>query len=277
MEVFSLILTVITNGTLFASLQSCLFSGFSNSILFLFFTYLNSSPNPVLCLSQSPEMPSNVILCRIHEVWQSEDYIPPSAHSSPFDELSVEVYINFLSISSSSSTRRDQAMVPTVYKSFRQKLEHLVKDPTSWSTISSMLSQVNVPYNVQPLMIGRISEAARSIASSASGNLNLRTLPAVVSIHVTVPVDEEPEFSTKEESNRPCIKELEKVRVGKDCVDNYRCVICLEEIPVGSEAISMPCLHFYHENCIVNWLQRSSLCPLCRFQIPLGLSASEEY
>lgn len=63
------------------------------------------------------------------------------------------------------------------------------------------------------------------------------------------------------------IQALEKVKVGGGSEE--KCVICLDRIMVGSEAVRMPCLHNYHEECIVNWLQRSNLCPLCRFPMPM--------
>lgn len=30
----------------------------------------------------------------------------------------------------------------------------------------------------------------------------------------------------------------------------------------------LPCLHLYHGGCIVQWLESSHLCPLCRYQMP---------
>ncbi|PKI63227.1 uncharacterized protein LOC116213586 [Punica granatum] len=234
-------------------------------------------------------MSSHTILSHICEAWQPENYVPQSTPSSPFDEFLIELYVNFMYVPSPSSMagqgrgeepmqENDSILSPTVYKSFRHRREHLIKDSTSWSMISNMLSQVSVPYHVQPFMIGKISEAACSIAS-ASENLSLRMLPMVVSILVVVPVDEESELCTEKESDWSCIEGLEKVRVEKDCIgnssDNYQCVICLEEIPVGSEAVSMPCSHYYHGDCIANWLHRSSLCPLCRFQMPLSRSEQE--
>lgn len=44
------------------------------------------------------------------------------------------------------------------------------------------------------------------------------------------------------------------------------CSICLVELLGGSKAIQLPspCLHVYHEDCILKWLDISSTCPLCR-------------
>ncbi|CAK7354908.1 unnamed protein product [Dovyalis caffra] len=46
------------------------------------------------------------------------------------------------------------------------------------------------------------------------------------------------------------------------------CTVCMEDIEAGSEAIRMPCSHVYHSECIVQWLQTSHLCPLCRYHMP---------
>ncbi|CAK7354910.1 unnamed protein product [Dovyalis caffra] len=46
------------------------------------------------------------------------------------------------------------------------------------------------------------------------------------------------------------------------------CTVCMEEIKAGSEEIRMPCSHVYHSDCIVQWLQTSRLCPLCRYRMP---------
>ncbi|XP_021299868.1 E3 ubiquitin-protein ligase rnf8-B-like [Herrania umbratica] len=46
------------------------------------------------------------------------------------------------------------------------------------------------------------------------------------------------------------------------------CVICLEELKVGSEASQMPCSHTFHSDCIEKWLKQSHYCPVCRFEMP---------
>ncbi|EYU40215.1 hypothetical protein MIMGU_mgv11b017345mg [Erythranthe guttata] len=64
---------------------------------------------------------------------------------------------------------------------------------------------------------------------------------------------------------------LKKVAV--DCDQKTSCSICLEDLSPGGdndfeEALSMPCLHVYHDYCIKKWLSTSHYCPLCRFEMP---------
>ena len=65
------------------------------------------------------------------------------------------------------------------------------------------------------------------------------------------------------------IERLEKVLI-KD--DQIVCSICFENVHVGLEATKLPCTHTYHEKCIVQWLQTSKFCPMCRFEIVLKKS-----
>ncbi|XP_050222784.1 probable E3 ubiquitin-protein ligase RHC2A [Mercurialis annua] len=64
------------------------------------------------------------------------------------------------------------------------------------------------------------------------------------------------------------IQELEKLAVHNP---EYSCRICLDEIEMGNEAIRMPCSHCYHHDCIVQWLQISHSCPICRYEMPAEL------
>ena len=65
------------------------------------------------------------------------------------------------------------------------------------------------------------------------------------------------------------IEDLERVKI-ETPMEVKVCSICLDAITIGMEAIRMPqpCSHLYHQNCIVDWLNRSNTCPLCRFQMP---------
>jgi len=41
------------------------------------------------------------------------------------------------------------------------------------------------------------------------------------------------------------------------------CTICLEEFYKGDEIKTIPCMHFYHSECIDEWFKRSKSCPIC--------------
>lgn len=61
------------------------------------------------------------------------------------------------------------------------------------------------------------------------------------------------------------------------------CVICLEDVVVGSRVRSLPCSHVYHAQCIRVWLRRKNACPCCCVKVikrrkkrarPLGETAT---
>ncbi|KAK2664004.1 hypothetical protein Ddye_002578 [Dipteronia dyeriana] len=135
----------------------------------------------------------------------------------------------------------------------------------SWSVvISGKLSELHLPYDSHMSLIMTITNCARSIINEdRNNNNNCHVIPMVVMI-----TDAAAAAVTSSESCCCSIQAaLEKTRV-EDC--SRQCVICLEEISVGSEATRMPCSHVYHQDCIVTWLKQSNLCPLCRFQIPVN-------
>ncbi|KAG2376258.1 uncharacterized protein HKW66_Vig0155880 [Vigna angularis] len=42
------------------------------------------------------------------------------------------------------------------------------------------------------------------------------------------------------------------------------CCICLDEFDLNVECYTLPCRHFFHQNCITRWLQTHQTCPMCR-------------
>ncbi|XP_054816955.1 uncharacterized protein LOC129316561 [Prosopis cineraria] len=74
-------------------------------------------------------------------------------------------------------------------------------------------------------------------------------------------------------ASKSSIECLEKVRIDEEInerLSNNNCLICLEGFEVDEEAVRIACSHLFHRICIVNWLQRKHVCPLCRFQLPIN-------
>ena len=49
--------------------------------------------------------------------------------------------------------------------------------------------------------------------------------------------------------------------------EKRKCIICLSEFTQGEKAIILPCIHFFHEECIKNWLEKQNFCPICKFEL----------
>ncbi|GMN64772.1 hypothetical protein TIFTF001_033852 [Ficus carica] len=69
------------------------------------------------------------------------------------------------------------------------------------------------------------------------------------------------------------VEALENFRYQRSCEDEdilnlMMCVICMEEVMIGSHVTRMPCSHVYHSDCVLEWLHENHTCPLCRFKLP---------
>ena len=87
--------------------------------------------------------------------------------------------------------------------------------------------------------------------------------PINLAIFDTPPVTDFMDPATKSS-----IEALKKVKIDESCTSSDQCSICLNDFCDGSEVMVMPCLHLYHKDCIVRWLETSHLCPLCRYPMP---------
>ncbi|XP_039060454.1 uncharacterized RING finger protein C57A7.09-like [Hibiscus syriacus] len=143
-------------------------------------------------------------------------------------------------------------------------LEDLISDGNG--AVSDMFNSMRIP--VQPSKVEEVAASAVRLAVAArdGGCKVLR-----MRVQVEAVVDEVPDFGNgddtddeNEDEEAAAVENLVKVMVegsGKDCP------ICLEELTVGSEGVCMPCLHVFHDTCIVAWLNKKKHCPCCRFKL----------
>ena len=45
------------------------------------------------------------------------------------------------------------------------------------------------------------------------------------------------------------------------------CIICLNDMKIGDNVTSLPCLHVFHTDCIKHWLESKNSCPICKLVI----------
>ncbi|XP_057455801.1 uncharacterized protein LOC130747006 [Lotus japonicus] len=70
-----------------------------------------------------------------------------------------------------------------------------------------------------------------------------------------------------DEHQEDSFENLERFIIDANTVKEYsECSVCLGELSIGSKAIQLPkpCSHVYHQHCIIQWLNNSRTCPLCR-------------
>ena len=53
-------------------------------------------------------------------------------------------------------------------------------------------------------------------------------------------------------------------------LEKKQCNICLADYKNGDELTTLPCFHFFHPNCINQWLISKNICPVCKFEIKLN-------
>lgn len=58
--------------------------------------------------------------------------------------------------------------------------------------------------------------------------------------------------------------------------EELNCPICLEDYLEEDILRKMPCDHFYHQECIDQWLKNNSLCPVCKQNIRDGESKFDQ-
>ncbi|KAK1805372.1 hypothetical protein P4O66_019682 [Electrophorus voltai] len=66
-------------------------------------------------------------------------------------------------------------------------------------------------------------------------------------------------------AEKEMISSLPVIHVSSEqAAGRLECPVCREEYAVGELVRQLPCLHCFHSDCIVPWLQLHDTCPVCR-------------
>ncbi|KAM9415035.1 E3 ubiquitin-protein ligase RNF115 isoform 2-T4 [Salvelinus alpinus] len=66
-------------------------------------------------------------------------------------------------------------------------------------------------------------------------------------------------------AEKEMISSLPTVNISQEQTDSrLECPVCREEYSVGESVKQLPCLHYFHSDCIVPWLKLHDTCPVCR-------------
>ena len=68
-------------------------------------------------------------------------------------------------------------------------------------------------------------------------------------------------------ASEEAIKNLPKKRMTRDMMgddDKAECSICMDTVELNAEVTTLPCNHWFHEECVVAWLKEHNTCPHCR-------------
>lgn len=66
-----------------------------------------------------------------------------------------------------------------------------------------------------------------------------------------------------------------KYRKGEEKIE--RCAICVEDFTDGDGLRVLPCEHFFHRQCIDEWLiNHSAVCPLCKYEVPRSSGGQDQ-
>jgi len=52
-----------------------------------------------------------------------------------------------------------------------------------------------------------------------------------------------------------------------DVEKKIQCSVCQDYFNIGEKALSLPCEHLYHIDCIMPWFKEHNTCPTCRHEL----------
>ena len=54
---------------------------------------------------------------------------------------------------------------------------------------------------------------------------------------------------------------------GKQSAENNNCVICQEDYVEGERVLFLPCMHSFHNDCVLQHFRDKDSCPICKKEV----------
>ena len=182
--------------------------------------------------------------------------------------------VDFLTSNSSITVHKEYTYSSLNLQSITSSREEMLRCMRRWIT---QMSPRSVPRDVTNSLAQEITSSAIELTNRHHDFATNRILRLYLNIFVDYDAIELDRAMRESESSarvargtisatKLSVKALEEVNLEEDC-----CIICLEKLCYGYEKVllRMPCSHIYHKTCIVQWLESSNLCPVCRYAMPV--------
>ena len=108
------------------------------------------------------------------------------------------------------------------------------------------------------------------ISNSSDSDFNVSSESSTVSIDDEImQIEMQHSFQDQEEISNPISETVMKtfpiMKIDDSKLDRVEaCHICLEKYNLDNYIVIMPCNHFYHEQCLKEWLKKHNTCPICK-------------
>ena len=134
-----------------------------------------------------------------------------------------------------------------------------------------LLLQFLSPFNISTATSDAIFDDIATFALELAAGDHDRNFHIIVYLDLvqTIWVDLDLEIPRKQEPAAAWVLE----RVMREEFDGFRaeeagdCSVCCDELRGETEVRRLPCGHVFHKSCILNWLQLTNSCPLCRAKL----------
>ena len=112
--------------------------------------------------------------------------------------------------------------------------------------------------NAKILKIKTIGGQREIYLSSKTNDCEKENEGGTCNIHVTDPVPEPINYQASLNEDDIAISNL------KNPKSEDKCAICLVEFNQGDQVYFLPCMHYYHIECLRQWIKKQKICPLCK-------------